>query len=132
MTRFHPAILSAILLCPLILGGCGSDDKAAYVERPVEELYNSAMDQMADESYSAAAKAFDEVERQHPYSVWANKAQLMAAYAYYENNKFDDAINALDRFIQLHPSHHDVAYAYYLKALCYYEQIADVARDQKA
>jgi outer membrane protein assembly factor BamD len=114
------------------LGGCGDDaNKDTYKERPVEILYNEAMDLMNKEEYTLAAKAFDEVERQHPYSVWATKAQLMAAYVQYQRNKFDEAVIALDRFIQLHPSHKDVAYAYYLKALCYYEQIADVARDQK-
>jgi len=126
-TRLSPF---SLLLPLLLLAACaGNNDQ--YIERPVETLYNIAMDDMADESYARAAKEFDEVERQHPYSVWASKAQLMAAYAHYQHNKFDDAITALDRFIQLHPSHKDVAYAYYLKALCYYEQIADVERDQK-
>ena len=78
-----------------------------------------------------ASKQFDEVERQHPYSVWATKAQLMAAYTHYQNSKYDDAIIAADRFIQLHPGNRDVAYAYYLKALSYYEQITDVSRDQR-
>ena len=76
-------------------------------------------------------RSFEEVDRQHPYSVWATKAQLMAAFAYYQSNKYDDAIIALDRFIQLHPGHRDIPYAYYLKALCYYEQISDVGRDQR-
>src|SRR5260370_40543148 len=90
------------------------------------------MAQLLDHVYDKAAKSFDEVERQHPYSVWATKAQLMSAYALYEAAKYDEAIVAADRFIQLHPGHRDVAYAYYLKALDYYGQIADVARDQRA
>jgi outer membrane protein assembly factor BamD len=126
---FPLSLLLLVLIGPFIVGCAESKDQ--YVERPVETLYNMAMDDLADESYTKAAKEFDEVERQHPYSVWASKAQLMAAYAHYQHNKFDDAVTALDRFIQLHPSHRDVAYAYYLKALCYYEQIADVERDQK-
>ena len=73
---------------------------------------------------------FDEVDRQHPYSVWADKAQIMAAYALYKRNKYDDAVVALERFIQLHPGSRDAPYAYYLKALCYYERITDVGRDQ--
>ncbi len=130
-TRIVATIFALAVVLP-ILGGCAADDvKDNYRERPVEELYNDAMDLLKDEEYDKAAKAFDEVERQHPYSVWATKAQLMAAYSHYIHNKFDDAIAALDRFIQLHPGHKDVAYAYYLKALCYYEQIADVTRDQK-
>lgn len=124
----RPILTSACLV--LLLAGCSSKDDDVYVERTVEELYNHGMDMIGQGAYKTAAKAFDEVERQHPYSVWATKAQLMAAYALYENSGYDDAINALDRFIQLHPSNHDVAYAYYLKALCYYEQIADVRRDQ--
>ncbi len=114
----------------LLLAACGSDEPK-YVERPVEEIYNEAMNQLGQRNYVAAAKAFDEVERQHPYSVWATKAQLMAAFAYYQKNRYDEAIIALDRFIQLHPGNKDIAYAYYLKGLCYYEQISDVGRDQK-
>jgi outer membrane protein assembly factor BamD len=112
------------------LAAC-SDKKDDYVERPVEELYNEAMDFIDKDEYMRASKAFEEVERQHPYSVWATKAQLMAAYALYERNKYDDAIVQLDRFIQLHPGNKDTAYAYYLKGLSYYEQITDVRRDQK-
>ena len=78
-----------------------------------------------------AARLFDEVERQHPYSQWATRAQLMAAYAHYQALAYDDAIIALDRFIQLHPGSDDIAYAYYMKGLCYYEQITDVGRDQR-
>ena len=123
------ALLAAVAL-PWALGACGSDEPK-YVERPVEEIYNEAMNQLGQRNYVAAAKAFDEVERQHPYSVWATKAQLMAAFAYYQKNRYDEAIIALDRFIQLHPGNKDIAYAYYLKGLCYYEQISDVGRDQK-
>ena len=78
-----------------------------------------------------AAQAFDEVERQHPYSEWATRAQLMAAYAHYLEYEYDDAIIALDRFVELHPGYKDVAYAYYLRGLSYYDQIVDVGRDQR-
>ena len=118
------------LFAPVLLAACAGDEPA-YVERPVDVLYNEAMDTMQGGKYQVAAKAFDEVDRQHPYSAWATKAQLMSAYSYYQANKYDDAILALDRFIQLHPSNRDISYAYYLKALCYYEQISDVGRDQK-
>ena len=123
--------LAAVLVVAGTLAACGSDDGPEYVERPVDELYNSAMNALLAGNYPESARLFDEVERQHPYSVWASKAQLMAAYSYYQDNKYTDAINALDRFIQLHPGNRDVAYAYYLKALSYYEQISDVQRDQK-
>lgn len=127
------ARLSRLVLAAALLGiaACSSSEDDTYVERPVEQIYNSAVDALTAERYVTAAKEFDEVDRQHPYSVWATKAQLMSAYAHYQNNKYDDAIVGLDRFIQLHPSNRDVAYAYYLKALCYYEQISDVQRDSK-
>lgn len=118
----------------LVLGlaACGSHtDKQAYIEKPVDELYNKAMDQLSAQDYSEAAATFGQVEDQHPYSVWATKGQLMSVYALYENGEYDRAIVAADRFIQLHPGNRDTAYAYYLKAICYYVQITDVGRDQK-
>ncbi|WP_193367694.1 outer membrane protein assembly factor BamD [Pelagibius marinus] len=123
--------LAAAALLGLTLVACSSDERPVYVEKPVEELYNGAMNAMQAGDYEEAARLFDEVERQHPYSEWASKAQLMAAYAFYQENSYDEAINALDRFIELHPGSPDVAYAYYLKAISYYEQISDVRRDQK-
>jgi outer membrane protein assembly factor BamD len=122
------AIAIAVLAA---LAACESTPKETYVEKPVEDLYNKGMDQLVQRDYRGAAKQFDEVERQHPYSVWATKAQLMGAYASYEGNKYDEAIGYADRFIQLHPGNRDVAYAYYLKALSYYVQIVDVGRDQR-
>ncbi|HZS85259.1 MAG TPA: outer membrane protein assembly factor BamD [Stellaceae bacterium] len=115
----------ALLAC-----ACSSASKDA-ADKPVEQLYNTAMDKFTDGDYRGAATAFDEVDRQHPYSVWATKAQIMGAYSLYEAQKYDEAVVALDRFIQLHPGNRDTAYAYYLKALCYYVQIVDVGRDQK-
>lgn len=97
---------------------------------PVANLYNKGLDELKSGSYRTAAKAFAEVERQHPYSVWATKAILMQAYAQYQRNAYDEAINACQRFITLHPGHKDAPYAYYLVALSYYEQIIDVKRDQ--
>ncbi len=128
------AFLTAFILSLAVLSvsACVSeDDTSGYVERPVDEIYNEAMKVLEQKFFNDAAKLFDEVERQHPYSAWATKAQLMAAYSYYQDNNYDDAIISLDRFIQLHPSNRDVAYAYYLKGLSYYEQISDVTRDQK-
>ncbi len=123
-------LLSAGLLV-LALAGCGDDEGPVYVEQPVEELYNGALNQLYLKNYEESARLFDEVERQHPYSAWASKAQLMAAFAQYQDSMYDDAINTLDRFIQLHPGHKDIAYAYYLRGISYYEQISDVERDQK-
>ena len=97
---------------------------------PVAELYNAGLEKLKSGSYKAAAKSFAEVERQHPYSKWATKALLMQAFANYQRNAYDDAINAAERFITLHPGHKDTAYAYYLTAISQYEQINDVRRDQ--
>ncbi len=123
--------LAMVLLVALATAACESDSgPQPYVEKPVDELYNSAMDAMQAGNYRDSARLFDEVERQHPYSEWAAKAQLMAAYAFYQENSYDEAINALDRFIELHPGSQDISYAYYLKAISFYEQISDVRRDQ--
>jgi outer membrane protein assembly factor BamD len=98
---------------------------------PVGEIYNNGVDALNQKRYTLAAQQFDLVEQYYPYSSWAVNAQLMEGYADYLQNRYTESIGALDRFIQLHPTHRDVAYAYYLRALCYYEQIADIERDQK-
>jgi outer membrane protein assembly factor BamD len=99
---------------------------------PIAKHYNAGLDHMKKRNYRSAAESFTEVERQHPYSIWATRAVLMQAYAQYMRNSYDDAINAAKRFITLHPGHKDAAYAYYLIALSYYEQINDVKRDQSS
>jgi outer membrane protein assembly factor BamD len=115
----------------LAVAACGSTDADKTTpDQPAETLFNRGMSQLEQGNGSEAVKMFDEVDRQHPYSVWANKAQLMSAFSYYSGNKYEQAITQLDRFIQLHPSSRDAPYAYYLKALCYYERITDVTRDQ--
>lgn len=125
-------LLYTVLVAAIVVPtACSSNKKdQAQVEKPVEELYNGAQAALKDKRYAEATKLFEEVERQHPYSQWATKSQLMAAYSAYEGDNYDDAILALDRFIELHPGSEDIDYAYYLKALAYYEQISDVRRDQ--
>jgi len=121
------SLLGALLLLP----ACGGTDKDIdKQDRPVEVIYNEAADALAREEYLSATHLFEEVERQHPYSEWATRAELMAAYASYKDMRYDEASMALDRFIELHPGHKDIDYALYLKALCSYEQITDVSRDQ--
>ena len=112
------------------LAACGSGEPKVMPDRPAEDMFNEAMSLMDAGTPADAVKLFDEVDRQHPYSVWATKAQLLNAYAYYEMNRYDEAIAALDRFIALHPGSKDIAYAYYLKALSFYERIPDITRDQ--
>jgi outer membrane protein assembly factor BamD len=123
--------LVALLGGMMLLGAACSSTEEPYVERPVDELYNEAMDDLQAGDDKKAAKLFDEVERQHPYSSWASKAQLMAAYAHYRANEYDETVSALDRYIELHPASPDVPYAYYLKGLSYYERISDIHRDQE-
>lgn len=127
------AAAAALAFCGLALAGCAGDDQMAaqYVERPIEQIYTDAWAQIDRENWMEAGRQFDEVERQHPYSVWARRAMLMSAYCYYEGNRYQDAIDAATRFIQLHPGNKDVPYAYYLKAVSVYEQIGDVQRDQQ-
>ena len=125
-------LLSALILCLSVgLANCAKDEASIYLDRPVEDIYNYAMDLLLDKDYQMAALTFEEVERQHPYSMWATKAQLMSSYAHYLDNNYDDSVIAAERFVSLHPGHDDTAYAYYLLGLCYYEQISDVGRDQK-
>ena len=129
-----PGVLrfSVALAAMFVLAACSSDDgEVAYVERPPEVIYNDALDSLQDGNYKKASSGFDEVERQHPYSVWATKAQLMAAFSAYQDNNYELAVLAAQRFIRLHPGNKDVPYAYYLIAISYYEQISDVGRDQE-
>lgn len=125
--------LGAVVLLPL-LSGCGSKDddtaKTAPVG-PVEGLYNNGVDALNARRFDSANDQFNAVEQNYPYSSWAVNAQLMSGYSLYLQNKYTDAIGTLDRWIQLHPAHRDIAYAYYLRSLCYYEQISDIERDQK-
>jgi outer membrane protein assembly factor BamD len=124
--------LAVALLVPL--AGCatgGSKTDTKYVARDVDTLYNAAKDRLDRGQYKLAAALFDEVERQHPYSVWARRAQLMSAFSYYLAREFPDSIKSSQRFLSIHPGNKDAPYALYLIALDYYEQIQDVTRDQK-
>ncbi|WP_445326705.1 outer membrane protein assembly factor BamD [Sphingobium sp. AN641] len=117
-----------------LLAGCSTSKNKTdtqYVARDVSTLYNSGKSRLDRGQYKLAAALFDEVERQHPYSPWARRAQLMAAFSYYMNTDYNEAIGAAQRFLAIHPGNKDAPYAYYLISLCYYEQIADVTRDQK-
>jgi outer membrane protein assembly factor BamD len=118
-------------LVAVSLAACSKDKDKTYIARDVDTLYNLGADTLDKRQFRAAAAIFDEVERQHPYSSWARRAQLMSAYANYEANQYDEAILTAQRFLSLHPGNKDAPFAYYLIAVCYYEQISDVRRDQK-
>ncbi len=130
LRRVRRAALAAALLAVAACAG-GEDTSRAYVERPVEDLYNEAMDLLDANDFVAAAAAFEEVERQHPYSRWATRAMFMASYAYYQARQYDDAIIAAERFIDWNAGSEQVPYAQYLIGMSYYERISDVGRDQR-
>lgn len=129
------AILAAASTAMLLTAGCGGRAgkvrDTAFVARDVETLYNAAKDRLDRGDTTVAAALFDEVERQHPYSPWARRAQLMSAFSYYVAKDYTKSIQSAQRFLSIHPGNRDAPYAYYLIALCYYEQISDVDRDQK-
>jgi outer membrane protein assembly factor BamD len=131
--RFRPRLAWLTLVLAVgLLAGCSSDSvEGPPPDLPAEELYAQGQSFLEDANFKEAAKAFEEVERQHPYSQWATRGQIMAAYSYYEANQYEESVAASERFIDLHPGHKDVAYAYYLMGMCYYEQISDVGRDQE-
>jgi len=141
MTNFRPSGLrrAALLAVFLVLGGCSAftnsetrngDFLDSGTLPPADVVYAKGVQEVQAENYDRAVKDFDAVEENYPYSSWSTHAELLAGYAQYKQQNYDDAISALNRFIALHPENQDIAYAYYLKALCYYEQIDDVQRDQ--
>ena len=125
-------LAAAVAGSAAMLSGCADENQMAaqYIERPIDQIYSDAWKQIDRGNWLQAGLQFDEVERQHPYSVWARRAMLMSAYCYYEGNRYQETVDAASRFIQLHPGNKDVPYAYYLKAISLYEQIGDVNRDQ--
>lgn len=121
-------------LAAIALSACASNDNKVntdYVARDVNSLYDAAKTRLDGKQYGVAAALFDEVERQHPYSGWARRAQLMSAFSYYLALDHNKSIQSAQRFLAIHPGNKDAAYAYYLIAVNYYEQISDVKRDQK-
>jgi len=125
--------LLTVAVAALSLSACAGNkprQKLAYEERPVEALYNTGYQRLQSKRWMDAVDYFQAVERQHPYSEWARRAILMQVYAYYQNNNYQDAIAAADRFIALFPGNPSAGYAFYMKAVCNFEQIVDVGRDQ--
>ena len=115
--------------CCLLIGCAASPEVEDQVEQAVDVLYQDALETAIEGEQKDAAAKFEEVERQHPYSRLATRAQVMAAWSFYEANQYSQATAALERFIELNPADPLVEYAYYLRALCFYEQIVDVERD---
>ncbi|WP_353217704.1 outer membrane protein assembly factor BamD [Sandarakinorhabdus sp.] len=135
MSSVPRAVLISLCLAAL-LSACGGGSKKArkdqrYIAQDVETLYTAAKQTLDKRQYRLAAAQFDEVERQHPYSVWARRAQLMSAFSYYVSGEYQESIGAAQRFLSLHPGSREAPYAYYIVALSYYNQIQPVNKDQK-
>lgn len=131
-SRLRRGALGLVLLAiALPLAACAGKDDIQLPDDPADKLYNEGLyllNQKRD--YKDAAKKFEEVDRQHPYSDWARKALIMQAYAYYEAKEYTDSISAASRYVTLHPGSPDAAYAQYLIASSYFDMIPDVTRDQ--
>ncbi len=129
------AILAVAAASTALTAGCAGRNSGAkdtaYVARDVETLYAAATQRLDSGDAAMAAGLFDEVERQHPYSPWARRAQLMSSFSYYASRDYNKSIASAQRFLSIHPGNRDAPYAYYLISLSYYEQISDVTRDQK-
>ena len=128
-------LLRIFILLPItffILQNC-TDSKLLTPETEGEKLqilYSEAMDKVKNKDFVDAAVLFEDIERQYPYSKWSNQAQLMTAFCYYRSQFYDESLDAIERFIALYPGSKKISYAYYLRALNYFEQIKDIERDQ--
>ncbi|KJS37235.1 MAG: transporter [Hyphomonas sp. BRH_c22] len=133
LLKLRPSLL--ILACIVAVSGCQSANKRkqelAYIERPVEQLYNQGAQELDKRNFDRAILLFNEVERQHPYSEWARKSMVMTAYASYQARDYDEAIAGAQRYLSLHPGGSEADYAYYLIAVSYFDQIVDIGRDQR-
>ena len=127
-----------ILVCFIILilfSSCSKEVskenliKEKSLELQVEEAYKEGMDALNDGDALFAAKKFNEAEMLFPQASSASQSALMAAYSYYTQDYYGDAIAELKRFLKVYPAHKDLGYVYYLLAVCYYEQIVDEKKD---
>jgi outer membrane protein assembly factor BamD len=134
--RLRARVLAFALIAPM-LAGCDTisswwgDKDDPVLDEPADKLYNEGLFLLNEKKdIKSAAKKFEEVDRQQPYSEWARKSLIMSAYAYYEAGDYEDSINSAKRYIQLHPGSADAAYAQYLIGSSYFDQIRDISRDQ--
>jgi outer membrane protein assembly factor BamD len=127
------ACVAALVFAGVTLSGCSLFDKDVVLpEEPADKLYNEGLYLLnTKKNPKEAAKKFEEVDRQHPYSEWARKALIMSAYAYYESGSYDDCINSARRYVTLHPGSPDAAYAQFLIGSSYFDQIPEISRDQE-
>jgi outer membrane protein assembly factor BamD len=126
--------LCALVLLIVALPACSwfGAKEDIVPDDPADKLYNEGLYLLNNKrDYKQAAKKFEEVDRQHPYSEWARKSLLMSAYAHYEGTQYEDSITAAKRYVTLHPGSPDAAYAQFLIGSSYFDQIPDVSRDQQ-
>jgi len=133
------SVVIALVVVAGLLAGCSSlglgggkrqATRPSYQERPVELLYLTGMAALDSGYFSDSTLYFEEVERQHPYSEWARRAILMSAYAHYRAGQYPESVADSERFLALFPGNNAAPYAYYLRAINYFDQIVDVGRDQ--
>jgi outer membrane protein assembly factor BamD len=127
------ARLAALALVATSLNACSLFDKDTVLpDEPADKLYNEGLYLLNNKKDpKQAAKKFEEVDRQHPYSEWARKSLIMSAYAYYEAGMYDDCINSAKRYVTLHPGSPDAAYAQFLIGSSYFDQMPEISRDQE-
>lgn len=123
--------LLILVLASVLMTACSKKRDEEYVAGSVDMLYNEGKKYLDRNNYPVAASFFNEVERQHPYTEWARRAQLMAAYSNYMDNEYDEAVLSAERFLAIYPGNASAPYAWYLIAMSYYEQITDVGREQR-
>lgn len=129
MNNFLKIIL--LLLCAVMTVSCDKKKKTdKFANYTPEKLYDEGMEKMRQSQFTSSIEYFERINQEYPYATQASKAQIMESYAYYKTGKFEDAIASLEDYINLYPGEKNIAYAYYLKALCYYDQIMNVKLDQ--
>lgn len=121
--------LSLLLLCSSILVACKTTKEDDTII-PENTLYQTATDLLHKNKYKEAAAEYAKIYFQHPGSDLTPQAEIMEAYSFYLATEYEEAIDVLDTFMNLHPMHEDIAYVYYLKAMCYYMQLSDAEHDQ--
>ena len=134
--QFRARVVALAMVAPMLAGcdtisGWFGDKDEPVLDQPADRLYNEGLYLLNEKKdIKGAAKKFEEVDRQQPYSEWARKSLIMSAYAYYQAGDYEDSINSAKRYIQLHPGSPDAAYAQYLMGSSYFDQIRDISRDQ--
>jgi len=132
MIKFYKIFILVIFT---ILASCSSDNKKISImkeddlELQMIDAYKEGYKELEKGDVIYAAKKFNEAELLYPQSEWASKAILLSAYAYYSQNYYDRSIIELERFIKKYPNHKNMDYAYFLLAMCYYENIIDEKKD---